>query len=322
MLSRWRGPDHRGRVAYIQPIELKKSEGTAQQMDERILAMVLLGGMALAVVPAAYGQAEQLTGSEVAANTAAPSADLAGQLPAPNPKSTVFGGEIRSVDPVRDELTLRTAGMRPMKILFDERTQFYVDGKKMSLRDLRPTDHASVQTALDGTDIFAVSIHILSHSPEGDYQGRVLRYDQDTRKLTVSAPQSREPFTIFVPQGASFSRIGQPAFAATQSGPTDLAPGALVSVKFEAGNAGQGVAKQITILAVPGAAFIFSGTISMLDLAAGSMTLVNPRDNRSYQVFFEPRLFPESRNLHVGSQVYVTAAYNGVRYQVTKLTMQ
>ena len=33
--------------------------------------------------------------------------------------------------------------------------------------------------------------------------------------------------------------------------PADLAPGALVSIKFETGNAGQGVARQITILAVP-----------------------------------------------------------------------
>ena len=52
------------------------------------------------------------------------------------------------------------------------------------------------------------------------------------------------------------------------------------------------------------------------------MTLVDPRDNANYQVFFEPRLFPESHNLHVGSRVYVTAAYNGVRYEITKLTTQ
>jgi hypothetical protein len=192
----------------------------------------------------------------------------------------------------------------------------------LPLRNLHPTDYASVQTALDGTDIFAVSIHILSQSPEGDYEGRVLSYNPDTGELTIDASRSREPFRVFVPRSATLARLGQPAFALAQSSPTDLVPGALVSVKFEAGKASQGIAKQITILAVPGAAFIFSGTISALDLSAGSITLVDPRDNRNYQVFFKPRLFLENQSLHVGSKVQLTATYNGVRYEVGKLTLQ
>ena len=36
-----------------------------------------------------------------------------------------------------------------MKILFDERTQVYRDGVRIPLRDLRPEDHASVQTILE-----------------------------------------------------------------------------------------------------------------------------------------------------------------------------
>ena len=177
-----------------------------------------------------------------------------------------------------------------------------------------------MQTALDGTDIFAVSIHILSQAPEGDYEGRVLRYNPGSGELTIAASQSREPFSVFVSRSTSFVRVGQPDFASAQSGPADLTSGPLVSIKFETGNSGNGVASQITILAVPGAAFVFSGVISGLDLSAGSITMVDPHDDRSYQVFFDPRLFPESESLHLGSQIEVTASYNGERYEVSKLT--
>ena len=101
-------------------------------------------------VAVAHGQPQQLAGSKAAISAGTSTADLATELPAPKPKSTVFGGEIHSVDSVQDKLTLQSAGMKPMKILFDKRTQYYVDGKKMPLRELRPTQHAAVQTALAG----------------------------------------------------------------------------------------------------------------------------------------------------------------------------
>ena len=94
-----------------------------------------------------------------------------GMPPLPSGKSTILGGAIRDVDPVLDRFTLRIVGEKPIKILFDERTQIFQDGKKVPLRDLKPADHASVQTILDGTNVFALSVHVLSKSPEGDYQG-------------------------------------------------------------------------------------------------------------------------------------------------------
>ena len=58
-----------------------------------------------------------------------------------------------------------------MKILYDERTQVYRDGVKAPLSDLHAQDHASIQTVLDGTKIFALSIHMLSKAPEGECPG-------------------------------------------------------------------------------------------------------------------------------------------------------
>ena len=60
--------------------------------------------------------------------------------PIPPGKSTVIGGAIHDVDPVRDQFMLKVFGGKSMKILFDERTQVYRDGKKTPLRDLRAND--------------------------------------------------------------------------------------------------------------------------------------------------------------------------------------
>ena len=90
---------------------------------------------------------------------------------------------ISSVDPVTDPLTLKVFGGKRMKILFDERTQVYRDGAKTSLRDLHANDRASVETMLDGTTVFARSIHMLSQAPEGECQGQVLNYDPGTGEL-------------------------------------------------------------------------------------------------------------------------------------------
>src|SRR6185503_4871637 len=91
----------------------------------------------------------------------------------PKGTSTILGGSIRDIDPVLDRFTLHIVGEKPMKILYDQRTQLFVDGKRISLNQLRPAEHASVQTTLDGTDVFAISVHILSQLQQGDYSGQV-----------------------------------------------------------------------------------------------------------------------------------------------------
>jgi hypothetical protein len=298
----------------------------------RHLAVLLLGSMAILVFSqilaaqaapaapqAAPGQAET---QQVPVKPEDPSSDSPPLPPlpaAPSGKSTIMGGEIRRVDPVRDVLTLKVFGQRPIKILFDERTQVYRDGKKIPLHDLHPADHASVQTLLDGTDVFAVSIHILSQSPEGDYQGRVLSYSATTTEMTVSSALSHQPLKLLVPAGTPVVREGQPAFTAGQQGMSDLVPGDLVTVKFEANKAGQGVASRIAILAMPGSEFVFIGNVSVLDTHAGVLVLVDPRDDKTYEVHFDSGSFPISKNLHLGDHITVTAKFDGTRYMASAI---
>ncbi|HUA91862.1 MAG TPA: hypothetical protein VL991_04805 [Terracidiphilus sp.] len=209
-----------------------------------------------------------------------------------------------------------------MKILFDERTLAYLDGQRIPLRTLSPEQHAAVETTLDGTQVFAVSIHALSQPPEGDYQGRVVNYDAGRRQLTIASSGSRERFTVQVSPEASFQRIGQSSFVAAGSGPQDLRPGSLVAIEFGSSQAGHGIASKISVLAVPGAAFAFNGNISALDLHAGHMVLVDPRDQRSYDISFNASRLPSGQELHIGEHVSVKAEYDGANYTADQITTE
>ena len=280
---------------------------------KHILAVIMLAGAALGQLPVAVAQS-QTVGSQPALQPVSASADLPGLPPLPRGKSTIIGGEIRRVDPVRDELTLKAFGQRPMKILFDERTQVYRDGNRISLRDLGPSNHASVQTLLDGTTIYALSIHILSQSPEGEYQGRVLNYNSDTHELTVSSVLSRDPIKLLVPASTPVARVGQPAFTSTHPGSSDLVRGALILINFESDGKGRGVASKIAVLAIPGSSFTFTGDISTLDLHSGILVLVDPTDEHEYQISFDSARLQVSKNLHIGDHIMVAASFDGTRY--------
>ncbi len=243
-------------------------------------------------------------------------------LALPQGKITVIGGTVDHVDPITDQFTLRVFGGKPIKILFDERTLIYRDGLKTSLRELRANDHASVETMLDGTTVFARSIHMLSKSPQGECQGQVVSFDTGTRELTVSEALSREPIKLMVPAGTAIVREGQAASAAGSAGTGDLMKGALISAMFAADNKGQGVASRIAILATPGSTITFAGDVTFLNLRTKEFAVLDAQDDQSYKISFDPAAFPESRNLHEGSHVKVTAEFDGTRYVAKAITLK
>jgi hypothetical protein len=241
---------------------------------------------------------------------------------APGGKSTVIGGEIRDVDPVRDQFTLRVFGGRSMKILFDERTQVFRDGERISELTLRPDDHASVETTLDGTKVFALKIHMLSRIPQGELQGQVAGYDPQTAQLTISPAQAKKPITLKVPTSTPVVRVGLQSFVAGQHGQSDLIPGSRVNVTFKAGTRGLGIATKVDVLAVPGAAFVFNGSVTTFDRSAGRLVLLNEEDNQSYDIAYGPSNTPGNNALKEGSRLKVTTAFDGSRYIASKITIE
>jgi hypothetical protein len=294
---------------------------------QRVLAAAVLGGLALTVQAASPQSPASNPGSQqlVQPNPAAPPEDPSGYLPtlpaAPKGRSTILGGQIRDVDPVRDQFSLHIYGQRPMKILYDERTQVYRDGVKIPLHDLGTENRASVETVLDGDKVFALTIHILSQAAEGECEGRVLGFNPSTGVLTISSDISPQPVRLLVPASASIARVGEPDFTATRSGVSDFAPGTLVRATFASDASGHDAARQITVLAVPGAGFVFSGNISFLDVHNGFFIVVDPRDQRSYQIHFDSARLPQTASLRTGTNVTVNAVYDGSRYQASTISI-
>jgi hypothetical protein len=259
--------------------------------------------------------------SAVAADLPSSSTSLPALPAAPQGKSTILGGRIRRVDPVRDQLLLDIYGQRPMKILYDERTQVFRDGVRVPLRDVGAEDRASIQTILDGTNVFALSIHILSHRAEGDCQGRVVSYDPQQNQVAIASNISPEPVRLRVAADTAIARVGEPEFMAAHSGVADLVPGTLVEATFASDTAGHDVAQRITVLAVPGAGFVFYGNITFLDLNSGLLVLVDPRDQRTYEIHLSPSRFPISKGLHSGENVTVAANYDGKQYMADSISI-
>lgn len=254
------------------------------------------------------------TRSETAAVSALP--------PLPSGNSTVMGGVIRDVDPVRDEFKLKVfGGGHAVKMLFDARTQVYRDGKRVSLESLRSGDHASVETMLDRNSVFAARIHMLSRMPEGQCQGQIVDYNPSNGQLTISAILSRQPIKLTVPASATIKRVGQSNFTSERSGVNDLVNGTLIAVSFRPGSDGRGVADRISILATPGSAFAFGGTVASLDASSGRVTILNSTDSNTYDVYVNPRELQDN-NLHEGQRVRVTARFEGNRYVANNISAE
>ncbi|MBV8437698.1 MAG: hypothetical protein JOY95_09330 [Silvibacterium sp.] len=287
-----------------------------------VLALLIFGSVTIGQVSSSGSQLGPPANTRLSADASrAVPATLSALPPVPRGKSTVIGGVIHNVDPIRDQLTLNVYGAKPIKILFDERTQVFRDGARVSLRDLRSNDRAAVETVLDGTKIFALSVHMLSKAPLGECQGQILSYNSSNGELSVNDLLSSKAINLRLPAGTAIVVAGQRSPSGT-TGSSALAKGTLISVKFESDTKGQGIAREIRVLATPGSPFDFSGTITHIDLHSGILAVMPSNADGSYKISFDPAQFPLSMDLHEGSSVRITAVFDGTRYVASKINAE
>lgn len=284
----------------------------------RLLAVVMLSSVALAQspVPASHTAPDAIPAPAVAPPSKALPPDPAGP-------STVIGGLVRRVDPIRDQLILQVSGgSHTMKVLYDERTQVYRNGQRISVLDLKPEDHASIETTLDGDAVFALRIHMLSEQPQGECDGQVLSYNSRNGDLMVNSSLSPQSIRIRIPAGTAIVRVGQKEFIAGQRGIDDLIRGALVNVKFQPGSNGTGVASRVEVRATPGSTFVFSGEVQYLNMPNREIVIDDPNNNQSYRFGFSSGQSSTIGQLHQGSHVRITASYDGTRYRADQITIE
>jgi hypothetical protein len=102
---------------------------------------------------------------------------------------------------------------------------------------------------------------------------------------------------------------------------SDLEPGSLVALTFGVQDGMSGVVQEVTLLARPGAEFTFSGKVTFIDLSKKMIALDNETDNKNYEVYFESLPATMLQNLREGSQVAISAVFNGTHYVARKFDM-
>ena len=242
-------------------------------------------------------------------------ASLLPDLPSlPKGKATLVGGTIQKLDRVQDRLTLQVFGGDRLKVLFDTRTRIYQDGLLASAADLREGDRVYVDTMLDGSAVFARNISIRKSASLGESHGVILRYSSGKGELVMRDALSPQAVKVRVTPATKITQGDRTVSAAT------LSAGTLIAVKFGSESNGRDVAREVSILAVPGASFTFQGQVTALDLRTGLLVVTSPSDRKSYEIYLDPAVRVDSA-LREGVTVSVKTKFDGSRYVARSLTI-
>lgn len=230
-------------------------------------------------------------------------------------KVSLIGGTVEKMDRVRDEFTVRVYGGGKVNIYFDPRTHIYRNGSEASLADLRAGDRVSIDTMLDGGNIFARTIRLKGATNVGESQGVVVSYSADSGELMVRDRLSPQPLRLRVTSQTRLVNRGQASSA------SELVRGTLVAVKFDPQKDGHDVAKEVSVLAIPGTKFTFVGEVTGLDLSSGTLMLTSANDGKTYEIYLGSSANSVKDKLRQAANVTVITQFDGDRYVAQNVTV-
>jgi hypothetical protein len=234
--------------------------------------------------------------------------------PLPHRKVALTGGAIVKVDHVSNQLVLRPfGGKRQLHVDYDMRTAIYRDEKPGSGQDLHSGDRVYVDTILNGSRVFAKSIHIETSASSGNGTGQILDYDANSNQVTIRDELSEQSVHFKLSPSTVIHHGSEARVAA------DLKAGSLVALTFS-DQQGRAVVSDISLLAEPGSEFSFFGKLTFVDLSQRIVAIANETDGKSYEIHLAsiPRSLLSS--LHEGTEVGVSAVFDGKQYTARNVT--
>jgi hypothetical protein len=236
--------------------------------------------------------------------------------PLPNdPRVSVIGGKVISVDRIMDRIELQPFGGKKTEIAFDVRTQVSRDGIKIASKEIHPGDRVYADTLLDKERrVFAKSIRVVTKLRDTDRgHGQVIAYDAASGKLTMRDELVSQPLSLHLTRDTVIRKNDAPGSIA------DLQPGALIAVSFTPG--GEGQVQELSVLAVPGSSFIFAGPVTHLDLSNHLLVVSNKTDGKSYDIDYDPARAGALKDVREGADVTVNAEFDGKRYVAQNVSL-
>jgi len=236
--------------------------------------------------------------------------------PLPKGKPTLIGGTATKVDRIRSRVTVQPYGAKnKMPIFIDERSHIYRNGVETTILSIKKGDRVYFDTMLDGPNVFAKNVRVVSEVGAAEVRGQITAYDARRGTITLHDALSSRP--------VSFSINGQTRITAQQGSAsvTDLGRGALVDVMFAPDKASRGVATEVRLLARPGTSYTFAGTITNVNMRDGTVSVENESDGKVYDIEFDAHSKSERAGLHVGNSVSIAATFDGENYKATNVTV-
>lgn len=229
----------------------------------------------------------------------------------PKGKTALIGGTVQKIDPIRQRITLRVFGNnKKMTLGYDERSKIYRDGVESTYKAVQPGERVYVDSMLDGTELFARNIRVVTSLRPADARGQVTQYDARNGRMTIRDDLSSSPVTFRVTKETQVKGSGADSNV-------NLVPGSLVTVHFSSDHSNRDVAQEVTVLAMPGALFTFQGVVRHLDVKDGVMAIENKTDNKTYELHFDATAATD--DLTVGSDVTVSAEFQGTGYKAKSI---
>ena len=229
--------------------------------------------------------------------------------PFPSGGTTLVGGIIRDVDRIRNRMVVNVFGGGRWKVSFDERTHIFRNGAETTQLALKKGERVYVDTMLDPSnhDILARNIRVGVAAPPADASGQITSVDTAHGEVSLRDNINSVPVHFGVDKETQITNGNTPISLSA------VKPGALVHVKFSAQGGYRGIAREITVIAMPGAAFTFVGKVAYLDVHRGLLAVQNI-DGKTYDIRFSPHDTTETRNLSVGTPVKIVAVFEGSQY--------
>lgn len=238
--------------------------------------------------------------------------------PLPSGNTTLVGGTVVSVDHIHNKMTVRVFGSGGRwKIAFDERTHVFRNSAETTQLAIKKGERVYVDTMLDRKkhEVFARNIRLGLQAPSADADGQITNVDASRGEVSLTDKINSSPIRFRMD---SQTRI---VYGANPASLNDLKPGSLVHVRFSPEQANRAMAREISIIAAPGAEFTYLGKITYLDMHRGILALEDSLDHKNYEVHFDPAHLQARESLGIGTEVRIVAVFEGSRYTAQSINV-